>query len=96
MATSADRIRRVRENYERILLMLTEDLVDSQTQADIDAVVTAAGSAGIPTPRMTHSVDGKSYDLTGYQTFLIDKIAALQKLEQVLTGPFEIRSRGCT
>ena len=93
--TSGQRIRRARDNYERILVAVTE-VVAYPTQANIDTAIAAAGTDALVRFKLDYSVDGESYSWTAYQTFLVDQIDKLRLLEIKLDGPFEVRSIGRT
>lgn len=92
MATSATRIARVRENYERLLIACCE-VIANPTQAAVDALVDAGSTSGLLNFSLDHSLDGESYNWVGYQTFLIDQIEKLKALETRLAGPYDVRSR---
>ena len=93
MATDLSRLQQVKSNYARILILLTE-VIANPTQANIDAIIDAAGSASIVSPKPTYSADGVSYDWTGYQSFIIQQYEQLMKLIALESGPYEIRSVG--
>ena len=93
MATAADRITRVIDNYTMLLLLVTE-VIANPTRANIDTVVDAASTSGLIQPQITHSVDGENYDWTGYQTMLMDQLDKAVALKGKLSGPYEIRTRG--
>ena len=93
MATAADRITRIIDNYTMLLLLVTE-VIANPTRANIDTVVDAASTSGLIQPQITHAVDGESYDWTGYQTMLMDQLDKAVMLKGKLSGPYEIRTRG--
>lgn len=93
--TSAERkatIGRTIDNYLRLLLLITE-VVTNPTQANIDAAVTADGTDSRLKYRIDHSLDGESYNWTGWQEFVGRQLEQLRKLELTLAGPYEVRSR---
>jgi hypothetical protein len=95
----ADTLQRVYDNYCRILLMLTEVIAGQATQQTIDALTTAVEGQGIVRPKLTSSVDGESYDWTGYQQALLGPdgksgmMAAIRQQIIFLQGPFFVNSR---
>jgi hypothetical protein len=102
MATVTQILERARDNYARILVLVTQLVsdttsgatIDKPTRTQIDAVVTAADGAGIMRPRVTNSLGNRSIDWTGYQTFIVQQISALDKLIVERSGPWEVRTRG--
>ena len=44
-------------------------------------------------PEASYSVDGESWSWTEYQSFIIDKMLALEQAIQRASGPFEKRTR---
>lgn len=96
---AADNIARAIDNYSRILVMVTEIVAgtavgQNPTQAQLDAVVSAASTSGVLAPRIDYSVDGESYQWTAYQEFIGRQIEQLHKVQVLLAGPFEERSTG--
>lgn len=92
MANPADTLQRVYDNYARIWLMVTETIANP-TQANIDALTSAAEGAGVVRPKPTYSLDSESYDWTGYQA-QIGKIMADVRTQMIrAAGPFEVRSQ---
>lgn len=87
-ATVAQILQRTYENYARILLLCTEKMT-SNTQVDIDAVVTAAGSAGIIKPRVSYTENGRSIDWTAYQQQLLTMMKTIQEQIIAASGPYE-------
>ena len=85
-------ISRLIDNYLRQLTLLTE-VISNQTQSNVDAVIAAAGLTNLIQFKITSSLDGESYDWTGYQAFLTKQLADLRKLEISMQSPFEIRTR---
>ena len=92
MATLADTLQRALDNYGRIWLRLTE-VIANPTQANVDALVGQAEATGVVVPQVTQSVDGESYDWTGYQQALGKIMADLRQQIIWAQGPFEVRSR---
>jgi sulfatase maturation enzyme AslB (radical SAM superfamily) len=86
-------LNRALDNYHRIWLMVTEHMA-TRRQDGVDAIVSAAANAGIVGPNITHSVDGESYDWTGYQQALGEIMNSLRTQIIKSSGPFEVRSRG--
>ena len=93
-ATRQQRLERIRDNYEAILLLLTEVMASGYTRDSIDALVIAADSSGVPRPTVTHSVGNRSYDWNGYQTMLLDSIEKLNDLARQASGPYAIKTYG--
>jgi hypothetical protein len=83
---------RIIDNYLRLQLLVTE-VIANPTQANVDAVVTADGTGSRLKFRLDHSLDGESYNWTGYQEFLARQIEHYRKLETQLAGPYEVRTR---
>ena len=79
-------------NYSQILVLVTQ-VVNSPSQAAVDAVVAAANTAGILGPKPTYSLDGESYDWTGYQNFIVSQLRELMRAAQRAGGPFSVVSR---
>lgn len=101
MATTAQLLERARDNYCRILILVTQIVADTNgnalaepTRAQIDTVVEAADTAGVMRPRVTNTVGNRSVDWTGYQTFLVQQIDALEKMIQERSWTGEVRTRG--
>jgi uncharacterized iron-regulated protein len=89
-ATVAQILTRTYENYARILLLATEKMA-SHTQADIDAVVTAAGSAGVVRPKVTYGENGRTVDWTAYQQTLLTMMKTIQEQIIAASGPYELK-----
>lgn len=92
-----DNVSRAITNYTRILVMVTEIVAataagQNPTQAQVDAVVSAAGTAGVMGPKPDASVDGESYQWGAYQEMIGRQLEQLMKVRAMLAGPFEIRS----
>ena len=85
-------IGRIIDNYLRLTL-LVQEVISNPTQANIDAVVTADTTSSRLKFRLDHSLDGESYNWTGYQEFLGRQIEQYRKLEISLGGPWEVRTR---
>jgi len=92
-ADRAAAIGRVIDNLCRIMVMVTEQIANP-TQANIDAIVAAASASNICTPKPDISVDGESYNWSSYLQTLGGILEQLRKVEAMMSGPFEIRSRG--
>lgn len=80
-------------NYIRIGVMLTQ-VIAAPNRDNIDALIEAVDGAGIPQPKPTYSLDGESYDWTGYQTMILANMKALKELITLESGPYEIRTIG--
>lgn len=93
MANNSDTLQRTYDNYCRIWLMLTETVLTSPTQANVDALTAAAEGAGILSPKPDYSLDGESYSWAAYQQALEQIMAGLRKQMVFAAGPFEVRSR---
>lgn len=101
MATTAQLLERARDNYCRILILVTQIVNDTSgnalaepTRAQIDTVVEAADTAGVMRPRVTNSVGNRSVDWSGYQQMLLAQITALDKMIQERGWTGEIKTRG--
>ena len=92
MASYQSRLIRARDNYALILVLCTE-VIANPTKAGIDAVVDAATTTGIVRPKPTYSLDGESYDWTGYQQFIVSQLEALDKAIVRAGGPYEVNTR---
>lgn len=92
-ATAAQALQRAYDNYARILVLCTQTIL-APNRDNVDAVITAADGAGIPRPKPTWSADGESFDWTGYQAMIIDKLEVLEKALQRAQGPYEVRTIG--
>jgi hypothetical protein len=64
--------------------------IKSNLIATLAAEATYQSSHG---PKPTYSLDGESYDWTGYRTAVIAAVEKLNSLIQLETTPFVIRSR---
>lgn len=84
-------ISRAIDNVTRLILLTTE-VIANPTQANIDAVVSAATSTNQLRVLADHALDGESYNWTAYVKSLTEQLEALRKAEQTLGGPFEVRS----
>ncbi len=93
MATVQDTLQAAYQNYARLMLLCTQ-VIAQPTQANVDATLTAAAQNNIVRPKPTSSVDGESYDWTGYQTFLITQMKNLKELIAIESGPYQIESYG--
>ena len=94
MASSrAQRLTRIRDNYEMILVLLTQAIAEPNNRSAIDNVITAVDSAGLPRPMVDNSVDGESYQWTSYQQMVISQLEILDRLIQRADGPWEVRTR---
>lgn len=85
-------VSRAIDNYTRILVFLTE-VIANPTQANVDAVVAAAGTDSLLAFRLDHSLDGESYNWVAYAEHVTKQIDILRKMEVALSGPYEVRSR---
>ena len=85
-------LQRAYDNYVRLLVMLTE-VIANPTRANVDAVIASADASGVLAPKPTWTLDGETYDWLGYQTMIMDKLAALKSLIQLEGGPYEVRTR---
>lgn len=92
MANPADTLQRAYDNYARIWLMCTEMIAGNATQQQIDTLLSTAEGAGIPRPKLTHSIDGENYDWTGYQQALGEIMTKLRQQMIFAAGPFDVRS----
>lgn len=45
-------------------------------------------------PKLTYTVGDRTFGWTEYQTFLMDAMDRIEKLQQHVDGPFIVRSRG--
>lgn len=93
MATDLQGLQRMYSNYIRIGVQLTQ-VIAAPNRDNIDAIIAAADGAGIPRPKPTYSVDGESYDWTGYQSMLMTTLKALKEMIAIESGPYEIRTIG--
>ena len=92
-ANAAAALERAYENYALILVQCTQ-VIAAPNRDNINALVAAADGAGIPRPKPTYSSDGESWDWTGYQSMILDKLEQLQKLIVMASGPYEVRTLG--
>lgn len=92
MPSTAQALQRSYDNMARILVLCTQ-VVLNPTRANIDAAIGAADAASIIRPKPTTSIDGESWDWTGYQQMLMSQMQALKTLIQMENGPWEIRTR---
>ena len=92
MASDLDGLKRMKSNYIRIGVLVTQ-VIAAPNRTNIDAVIDAANGAGVIRPKVTYSIDGESYDWTGYQTMLLGQIKALNELIQIEGGAWEQRTR---
>ena len=94
MASSrVQRLTRARDNYEYILVLLTQAIAEPTNRAAIDAVIAAADNLGLPRPMIDNSADGISQSWTSYQQMVSAQIKALDELIQRAEGPWEVRTR---
>lgn len=91
--TAASALQRAYDNYALILVQLTQIIV-APNRDNIQAIIDAANGAGVPRPKPTYSSDGESWDWTGYQSMIIDKMKQLKELIVLEQGPYEIRTLG--
>jgi hypothetical protein len=82
------------DNYDRILVLVTQAQAAGSTQASVDAVVAAATGAGVLAPKPTYTVDGETWNWMEYQDFILRSRLALEQSLQRAQGPYLIRSRG--
>ena len=101
MATTAQLLERARDNYCRILILVTQIVADTNgnalaepTRAQIDSVVEAADTAGVMRPRVTNSIGNRSIDWIAYQQMILTQITALDKMIQERGWTGELRTRG--
>lgn len=92
-ATDQQGLERMKSNYIRIGVMVTQVILAPNRDA-IDAIIAAADGAGIPRPKPTYTKDGISYDWTGYQQMLLEAIKSLRDLIVAEGGPYELRTIG--
>lgn len=45
-------------------------------------------------PRPDYTIDGKTISYNAYLQMLMDKLEALKRAEQILSGPYQVFSRG--
>ena len=93
--TAAERrvaIDRDLDNCLRLRILLNE-VIGNPTQANIDTVISAAATTSKMKQRLTHSLDGESYDWTGFRKSLLEEIKMLREMQTLFAGPYEIRSR---
>lgn len=64
------------------------------TQANVDAAVTAGATTGLLQFKIDTNIDGESYNWTAYQQYLATAVEQWLKNASLLSGPFEVRSRG--
>lgn len=95
MATTTAVLQAAYDNYARLLLLCTEAIANP-TRARVDAVLELADSARVMRPKLTYTAGNRTVDWTGYQTFLVNQMAQVQKLITQAAGPFEVNSRGRT
>ena len=96
--TSAERrvaIDRDLDNCLRLRILVNE-VIANPTQANVDAVISAASNTSKLKVRLTHSLDGESYDWTGFRKSLLEEIRQLHELQLLFKAPFEVRSRSVT
>lgn len=86
-------LQRAYANYALILVQLTQ-VIAAPNRDNIDALVAAADGAGILRPKPTYSLDGESYDWTGYQSMVIQQMKALKELIALESGPYNIVTLG--
>ena len=91
-AQRRDAIDRDLDNCLR-LRILVQEVIANPTQANIDAVITAASTTSTLVTLPDQSLDGESYSWTGYAESLLRQIEQLRKLQTLFAGPFEVRSR---
>lgn len=93
MATDLQGLERMKSNYIRIGVMVTQ-IISAPNRDAIDDIIEAADGAGIPRPKPTYSKDGISYDWTGYQSMILQAIKDLKELIVAESGPYEVRTLG--
>ena len=84
---------RIIDNFLRAQLACQE-VIANPTQAAIDAAVTAGATTGLIQFKIDTSIDGEQYSWTAWQQFIADSIEKWLKNASLLSGPFEVRSRG--
>lgn len=92
-ALSAAAVAMARDDCCRLLVMVHQ-VIANPTQANLDAIVAAAGNTGTLVPKPNYSLDGESYQWESYRRSLEASVEGLHKLITILGGSFEIRSRG--
>lgn len=85
-------IERSLDNHIRLLILLDEVIADPK-QSTIDSLINAASTDSKLATMLDHSLDGESYNFTGYREALLRSIEQLRKLQTMFQGPYEIRSR---
>ena len=78
----------------RRLLVMVHQVISNPTQANIDAIVAAAGTSATLTLRPNYTEAGVSFSWESYRKSLIDSLPDLYRLMNIIAGPFEVRSRG--
>lgn len=91
--TDLQTMQRAYSNYARILVSLTQ-VIAAPNRDNIDALIASADGAGIMRPKPTYSLDGESYDWTGYQTAILANMKALKELMALESGPYNIVTIG--
>ncbi len=94
MATvAAAAFQRAYDNYAMILVQLTQ-IIAAPNRDNIQSIIDAADGAGVLRPKPTYTKDGISYDWTGYQSMILDKMHQLKELIVAENGPYEVRTLG--
>jgi hypothetical protein len=95
VATPLQNLTLAYQNYTQILVLVTA-VVQNPTQANVDTLVAETDRLGVLRPKPTYSVDGESWDWTGYQQFILDKMLELRRQMQLAGGAFMIPTRFTT
>lgn len=91
MANNADTLQRAYDNYCRIFVLVTEQILNP-TQGNLDTLTSSIEGAGVVQPNITTTVDGEVYNWTEYQQALEGIMAGIRRQMVFAAGPFETRS----